>query len=80
MVGGGGVEKNSSSKRSDPQRPKRPSHHRQNNSVKEVGTPSVRSNLWTSLTAVSTAARSKVTKAVSEKQLLKPEAKDSPTP
>ena len=45
--------------------------HRQNNSVKEVGTPPVRSNLCTSLIAVSIAVRSKVTETVSEKQLLR---------
>ena len=47
--------------------------HRQNcdNNVKEVGTQPVRSNLSTSLTAVSTAVRSNVTKTVSEKQLLR---------
>ena len=44
--------------------------HRQNNSVQEVGTPPVPSSLCTSLTAVSTAVRSRVPKAVSEKQLL----------
>ena len=63
---------NSSSTRSDPQRPR-------NNNVKEVGTPSAQSNLCTLLIAVSTAVQSKVTQAVSEKQLLKPEAKDRPT-
>ena len=44
--------------------------HRQND-VKEVGTPPAPSNLSTSLTAVSTAVRNKVTKTVSEKQLLR---------
>ena len=44
--------------------------HRQNNGVSEVGTSSEPSNLSTSLTAVSTALRNKVTKTVSEKQLL----------
>ena len=44
--GGGRVQVNSSSKRSDPQRPKRLSTTaRLNNNVKEVGTPPVRSNL-----------------------------------
>ena len=52
---------------------------RQNNTVKEVGTPPVRINLRASLIAVSTAVLSKVTKTVSEKQLFKAEAKDSPT-
>ena len=42
------------------------SHH-QNNSVKEVGTPSEPSNLCTPLTAISTAALNKVTKTVSRK-------------
>ena len=42
--------------------------HRQNNKLKEVGTPPVRSNLCTPLTAVSTAMRSKVTRTVSKKQ------------
>ena len=46
------------------------SHHR-NNSVKEVGTPPVRSNMCAWLIAVSTAARNNVTKTVSEKQLLR---------
>ena len=41
---------------------------RQNNTVKEVGTSPVRSSLCTSLIAISTAERSKVTKTVSEKQ------------
>ena len=45
--------------------------HRQNNGVSEVGTSPVPSNLSTSLTAVSTAVRNKVTKTVSEKQLLR---------
>ena len=36
--------------------------------LKEVGTPPVRSNLCTPLTAVPTATRSKVTKTVSKKQ------------
>ena len=53
--------------RSDQQRPKRPS----NNHVKEVGTPPMRSNLCDPISAVSTAVRSKVTKTVSEKQLLR---------
>ena len=44
--------------------------HRQNNKVKEVGTPPAPSNLCASLIAVSTAVRSKVTKTMSEKQLL----------
>ena len=44
--------------------------HRQNNTVKEVGTPPVGSNLCISLIAVSTAVRSKVTQTVSKKQLL----------
>ena len=71
---------NSSSARSDPQRPKRPSATaRTTTDGKELGTPPVESNLCTSLIAVSTAVQSKVTKTVSEKQLLKPEAKDSPT-
>jgi len=39
------------------------SHH-QNINVKEVGTSSVPSNLCTSLTAVSTAVQSKVTKTI----------------
>ena len=49
--------------------------HRQNNNVKEVGTPPVRSNLCTSLIAVSTAARAEqshkdsVRKATVEEQL-----------
>ena len=60
------------STRSDPQRPR-------NNNVKEVGTPPAQSNLCTLLIAVSTAVQSKVTQAVSEKQLLKPEAKDRRT-
>ena len=42
---------------------------RQNTNVKEVGTPPVRSNLFTSLTAVSTAVRSRVTKTMSVEQL-----------
>ena len=63
---------NSSSQRSDPYRPKRPPcSHRQNNNVKEVGTPPVRSKLCTPLIAVSTAVRNNVVKTVSEKQLLK---------
>ena len=45
--------------------------HRQNNDVKDVGTPPVQSSLCTSLTAVSTAVRNKVTKTVSEEQLLR---------
>ena len=45
--------------------------HRQNSSVKEVGTPPVRSNLCTLLTAVLTTVRNKVTKTMSEKQLLR---------
>ena len=45
--------------------------HRQNSNVKDVGTPPVRSNLCTSVFAVSTAVRNKVTKTVSEKQLLR---------
>ena len=53
-----GEDMNSSSARSDPQRPKRPScSHRQNNTVKEVWTPPVPSNLCTSLMAVSPAVR-----------------------
>ena len=40
---------------------------RQNSNVKEVGTQPVRSNLCTSLTAVLTAVRNKVTKTRSEK-------------
>ena len=40
--------------------------HRQTN-VKEVGTPPARSNLSTSLTAVSTAVPDKVTRTVSRK-------------
>ena len=39
----------------------------QTNNVKDVGTPPVPSNLCTSLTAVSTAVRRKVTKTVPEK-------------
>ena len=39
----------------------------QTNDVKDVGTPPVPSNLCTSLTAVSTAVRRKVTKTVPEK-------------
>ena len=58
MGGGGRALMISASARSDPQRPK---SHRQNN-VKEVGTPSVRSSLCTSLIAVLTAVRNKVTK------------------
>ena len=45
--------------------------HRQNNNVKEVGTPPVRSNLCTLLTDVLTIVRNKVTKTMSEKQRLK---------
>ena len=52
--------------------------HRQNNNVKVMGTLPVRSNLRAALITVPTAARSKVTKAVPEKQPLKPEAKDCP--
>ena len=63
---------NSSSKRSDQQRLKRPSGgHRQSNNVKEVGIPPVRGSSCTSLTAVLTAVRSKVTKTACEKQLLR---------
>ena len=43
----------------------------QNISVKEVGTPPVRSNLCTPLIAVRTAVRSKVTKTMSKKQQLR---------
>ena len=51
----------SSSKRSDPQTEETVSH-RQNQTVTVVGTPAVRSNLYTSLIiAVSTAERNKVT-------------------
>ena len=52
---------------------------RQNNSVKEVGTPPVQSSLCTALTAVSTAVRNKLTETVSGKRQLKPEAEGSPT-
>ena len=48
--------------------------HRQNNNVKEVGTPrppQMRSNFCTSLIALSTAGRNKVTQTGSEKQLLR---------
>ena len=46
--------------------------HRQNNNyVKAVGTSPVRSSLCTPLTAVSTAARSRVTRTVSVAQLLR---------
>ena len=41
------------------------------NSVKEVGIPPVPSSLCTSLTAVSTALRSRITKTMSKKQLLR---------
>ena len=43
--------------------------HRQNDNVKAVGTPPVRSNFCSPLIAVLTAVQNKVTKAVSEKQL-----------
>ena len=62
-IGGGGEGMNSSTARSDPKTEETVSR-RQNNSVKEVGTPSVPSDLCTSLTAVSTAVRSRVTKTV----------------
>ena len=65
------------------------SHH-QNNNVKEVGTPPVRSNLCTSLIAVSAAARAEqshkdsVRKATVEEQLssktINPSSYDSPAP
>ena len=45
--------------------------HRPNKNVKEVGTPPVPSNLCTSLIAVSSDVRSKVTKTVSKEQLLR---------
>ena len=45
--------------------------HSQNNSVNEVETPPVPSNLCTLLIYVSTAVWNRVTKTVSEKQLLK---------
>ena len=43
--------------------------HRQNNDVKEVGTPPAPSDTSTSLTVVSTAVLSKVTKTTVEEQL-----------
>ena len=56
--GGGGGGMNSSTARSDPKTEETVSR-RQNNSVKEVGTPPVPSNLCTSLIAASTAVRRK---------------------
>ena len=58
----GGALMSSAFARSDPQRPKRPSATVRTTNVKEVGTPSVRSSLCTSLIAVSTAVRNKVAK------------------
>ena len=61
-----------SPKRSDPQRPKsETASHRQNNHVKEVGTPPVRSDSCSSQIGVSAAVRSKVTKTVIVRQLLR---------
>ena len=81
-------EVNSASERSNPLRPKGSScSHRQDD--KEVGTPSARSNLCTTLTAVSTAGRSKihedsVREATVEEQLCSqtnhPAMPDSPAP
>ena len=45
--------------------------HRQNNNVKEMGTPPVRRNLCTTLITLSTAVGNNVTKTASEKQLLR---------
>ena len=60
--------------------------HRQKNNVKEAGTPASANKLCTPLTAVPTAVRNKVTKTVSEKQLLRnnsaerPSSYESPAP
>ena len=61
--------------------------HFQNNNVKEAGSPPVWSNMCTSLIAVSSAVLNKVTKMVSEKQLLRrtqqqdnPSSYESPAP
>ena len=74
-VGGGGgrIEMNSSSKRSDSQRQETVSHRQSNNVKRMWGPRQCEATLCTSLIAVSAAVRSKVTE--SEKQLLKPEAK-----
>ena len=61
--GGGQIEMNNSSKCPGPQRMKR--------SSATARTTTLRSNLCTSLNAVPTAVRSKVTRTVSEKQLLR---------
>ena len=63
---GGRVEMNSSSKLSDPQRRKRPPAIDRTTMLRRW-----RSTLCISLIAVSTAVRNKVTKTVSEKQLLR---------
>ena len=52
-VRGWGVRMNSSFKRSDPQKTEETVSHRQNNTIKEVGTQPVRSNLCASLICVS---------------------------
>ena len=59
-------EINSSSGRSDPAKAEETVSHRQKNNVKEAGTPASAQQLCTP-----TAARSKVTRTVSERQLLR---------
>ena len=68
-VGGGRVS--DSSARSDPQKSEEAVDHRQNNYVKAARTSPERSNLCTSLIAVSTAVRSIVTMTMSVAQLLR---------